>query len=307
VTVHDTEAALVGESALRAIDTPLVVGGVVSNVYCCPVIGTGLARALPAASWIVAFPVRFSPIEPLLLPVVPDVEAVTVQMLDGAEPDGATAVTVGEVPPRLLVTSGVKLLVVTFLTGSLNVTVQRNGFDFVGVASARTIEETVGAVRSITHEYDAALLAWPFWSTACTRKVCDPDANPAYVMPAVGQVVNEAAASSLHRNPVALDDEYLNVADVALVGFAGEEVIVGVGGALAARAVHAAQPLSARTPRSARAIHALALFAVIVRRLIMVAVVCSLFRGRCARRTGPTWLGGHQQAAPHATAMRLCG
>jgi hypothetical protein len=207
VTVHDTEAALVGEPALRTIDTPLVVGGVVSNVYCCPVIGTEAPSALPAASWIVAFPVRFSPIEPLLLPVVPDVEAVTVQMLDGADPDGATAVTVGEVPPRLLVTSGVKLLVVTFLTGSLDVTVQRNGFDLVGVASARTIEENVGAVRSITHEYEAALLAWPFWSTACTRKVCDPDANPAYVMPAVGQVVNEADASSLHRNPVALDDE----------------------------------------------------------------------------------------------------
>jgi hypothetical protein len=87
----------------------------------------------------------------------------------------------------------------------------------------------------------------------------------------------------------------LNVTDVALVGFAGEELIVGVGGALAARAVHAAQPLSARTPRSARAIHALALFAVIVRRLIMVAAVCfrvgglvgSARRGWRAQQAGP--------------------
>jgi hypothetical protein len=162
VTVQDTEAAFVGEAPLRAIDTALVVGGVVSNVYVCPV--AGAARALPAASWIVPFAVRFSPIEPLLLPVAPDVEAVTVHMLDGADPDGAAAVTVGVAPPRLLVTS-VKLLVATFLTGSLNVTVQRSRVALVGFASARTIEETVGAVRSITHEYDAALLVWPLLST----------------------------------------------------------------------------------------------------------------------------------------------
>jgi hypothetical protein len=69
----------------------------------------------------------------------------------------------------------------------------------------------------------------------------------------------------------------VNVADVAFVGFAGEEVIVGVGGPLFARAVHAAQPLSARTPSSARGIHALALFAVVVRWLIMVVDLGFLF------------------------------
>jgi hypothetical protein len=205
VAVHDTDAAFVGESPFRTIDTALVVGGVVSNVYCWPVTGTE-ARALPAASWIVPFAVRFSPIEPLLLPVAPDVEAVTVHVLDGADPGGAAAVTAGAVPPTLRVT-GVKLLVATFLTGSLNVTVQRSRSALVGFASARTIEETVGAVRSITHEYDTALLVWPVLSTDRTCKVCDPDAKPEYVIPGVGQVANEAAASSLHRNPAAPDDE----------------------------------------------------------------------------------------------------
>jgi hypothetical protein len=205
VTVQDTEAAFVGEAPLRTIDTALVVGGVVSNVYGWPVTGTEARRALPAASWIVPFAVRFSTIEPLLLPVVPDVEAVTVHALDGADPVGAAAVTVGVAPPRLLVTS-VKLLVATFLTGSLNVTVQRSRLALVGFASARTIEETVGAVRSITHEYDAALLVWPLLSTDRTWNVCDPGANPEYVMP-VGQVVNETAVSRLHRNPFAPGDE----------------------------------------------------------------------------------------------------
>jgi hypothetical protein len=245
-------------------------------MYVCPVTGTDAARTLPAASWIVAFAVRFSPIDALSLPAAPDVEALTVHVVDGADPDGAAAVTVGAVPPRLLVMS-VKLLVATFLTCSLNVTVQRSGVDLAGLASARRIEETVGAVRSITHECEAALLVRPVLSTARTWKVCEPDVNAEYVMPDVEQVVNEAAESSLHRKPVAPDDVYVNVADVAFVGFAGEEVIVGIGGALAARAVHAAQPLSARTPSSARGIHDLALFAVVVRRLIMMVVSGSLF------------------------------
>jgi hypothetical protein len=57
--------------------------------------------------------------------VAPDVEAVTVHVLEGAEPDGAATVTVGAVAPTLLVAS-VKLFVATFLTGSLNLTVQRS-------------------------------------------------------------------------------------------------------------------------------------------------------------------------------------
>jgi hypothetical protein len=156
----------------------------------------------------------------------------------------------------------------------------------VGFASARRTEEIVGAVRSITHECDLAPLVRPALSTAPTWKVCVPDANAEYVIPDVGQVVNEAAVSSLQARPVAPDDEYVNAADVAFVGFAGENVITGVDGALAARAVHAAQPLSARTPRSARAIHALALFAVIVRRLIMVVGLgLSVLAGRSGDRS----------------------
>jgi hypothetical protein len=49
VTVQETDVTFVGEPPLRAIDTPLVPGGVVSNVYCWPVTAAG-SRALPAAS-----------------------------------------------------------------------------------------------------------------------------------------------------------------------------------------------------------------------------------------------------------------
>jgi hypothetical protein len=51
------------------------------------------------------------------------------------------------------------------------------------------------------------VLVWPVLSTACTCNVCVPGAKPEYVIPGVGQLVNEAALSSLHRNPVAPDDE----------------------------------------------------------------------------------------------------
>ncbi len=172
VTVQDTEVAFVGELPLRAIDTPPVPGGVVSNVYRWPVTGAE-ARALPAASWIVAFAVRSRPIDPLLLPVAPDVEAVTVHVVDVADPDVAAVVTVGAVPARLLVAS-VKLLVATLFTGSLNFTVQRSRLALVGFASARTIEETFGAVRSITQQYDVALLVWPVLSTAAPGTCASP-------------------------------------------------------------------------------------------------------------------------------------
>ena len=49
------------------------------------------------------------------------------------------------------VAGGVKFAVVTFLTGSLNVTVQCSEDALVGFASARLIDDTVGAVVSTTH------------------------------------------------------------------------------------------------------------------------------------------------------------
>jgi len=125
----------------------------------------------------VPFAVRFNWIEPLFVPVVPEVEAVTVHVLVGADPEGAALVTVGAVPPRFAVTSP-KFVAATFLTGSLKVTVQRNDAALVGFASARTIADTVGAVVSITHEYEAGLLVWPFLSAASTWNVCDPAVNP---------------------------------------------------------------------------------------------------------------------------------
>jgi hypothetical protein len=98
----------------------------------------------------------------------------------------------------------------------------------------------------------------------------------------------------------------VNLADVAFVGFAGEDVIVGVGGALAARAVHAVQPLSARTPSSARGIHALALFAVVVRRLIMIASYASRVYGRDEFvRIEPDGAGGPRFGSPDA-GSRWC-
>ena len=89
---------------------------------------------------------------------------------------------------------------------------------------------------------------------------------------------------------------YVNVAEVEVVGFAGADVIVGVGGELAANAVHAAQLPIARTPSSARGIHALALFAVVVRRLIMVVVRASRLGG--VGVTQVSGVGGPPQTPP---------
>ena len=197
------------------------------------------------------------------MPVVPAAVAVTVHVAVGEEPTGATPVTAGVVPPVLLVMSGVKLLVATLRTGSLNVTVQRSVVAFVGLESARAIEDTVGAVLSITQECDAGLLVRPCLSAAWTWNVCEPAESAVYVMPAFGQVVKAGAASSLQRKLVAPEALYVNVAEVAVVGLAGDDVIVGVDGPAAASAVHAAQPLSARIPSSASGFISLALFVVL--------------------------------------------
>src|SRR4051795_12109937 len=135
--------------------------------------GTEPARSLPAASLIVPLLVSFRPIEPALPAVVPVVDAVTVHVLDGAEPKGVTVEIEGAEPPRPLVTSA-KLLVARFLTGSLKVTVQRSGLAFVGFGSVRTTDDSVGAPVSITQVYEAAPLVLPLLSSARTWKVCEP-------------------------------------------------------------------------------------------------------------------------------------
>src|SRR3954470_20180991 len=92
--------------------------------------------------------VRFSPMLPALVPVVPVALDVTVQVALGAEPDGVAEAMVGAVPPGPEVTSA-KLPVVTLLTGSLNVTVQEIGPALTAAeAPARLIEVMVGAVVS---------------------------------------------------------------------------------------------------------------------------------------------------------------
>jgi hypothetical protein len=149
VTVHDTEDAFVGEAFTRVIDC--TVGASLSNVYASPTTGTEPPSTLPALSWIwlgeLPLLVRFRPIEPLFVPVV---ATVTVQVAVGAEPTGVAEVIVGAVPVNPIVTNP-KSPATTFFTGSLNVTVQCSGFAFVGFASARLIDDTVGGVVSITH------------------------------------------------------------------------------------------------------------------------------------------------------------
>src|SRR5437588_6361756 len=104
--------------------------------------------ALPATSWMVPMLVRSRRIEPLLAPVAPVVAAVTVHVAEGAPPDAEAAEIEGAVPPRLLVVRE-KFPVPTLLTGLENVTVQCRGPAFVGLASARLMEDTVGAVLSM--------------------------------------------------------------------------------------------------------------------------------------------------------------
>src|SRR5689334_760063 len=101
---------------------------------------------------------------------MPAADTVAVHVAVGTEPVGVTDVTDGDVPPVPEVAGGVKFAVVTFLTGSLNVTVQCNDDALVGFASARAMDATDGAVESTIHEYEAEDEALPP-ETACTWKV----------------------------------------------------------------------------------------------------------------------------------------
>jgi hypothetical protein len=70
------------------------------------------------------------------------------------------------------------LLWATFVTDSLNVTVQETLEAFVGDDPARVIDDTVGAVVSIVQVTLVALLCVPLLSTALSWNVCDPAAKP---------------------------------------------------------------------------------------------------------------------------------
>lgn len=100
-----------------------------------------------AASRIVPTLDRLSWIVAVFVPVVPDVLTATFHVADGAPPLAVAELIDGAVPPVPLVTSA-KLPVVTLLTGSLKVTVQFTGVAFVGFASARLIDVTVGTAVS---------------------------------------------------------------------------------------------------------------------------------------------------------------
>ncbi len=144
-----------------------------------------------------------------------------------------------------------KSLVVTFLTGSLKVTVQWIRPAFVGEGSVFVSEVSVGAVVSTTHVYDAAELDLPP-ETACTWNVCDPLASPEY---AFGETQAEYELPSSEHWNVTPDCESLNVKliDVDVVGEVEGvlPVIVGAGGAAAANAVYAPHDPNARTPSNA--------------------------------------------------------
>src|SRR5438105_15290764 len=104
--------------------------------------------ALPARSWMVPTLVRSRRIEPLLAPVAPVVATVTVHVAEGAPPEAEAEEIEGAVPPRLLVVRE-KSPATTLLTGLEDVTVRCRGPVFVGLARARLIEDTVGAVLSM--------------------------------------------------------------------------------------------------------------------------------------------------------------
>ena len=108
--------------------------------------------------------VRLSPSVPLPVPV----EAVTVYVDPPAAP--VTPVIAG-VPPRPVLTSP-KLPTPTPLTFSLNVTVQETVPALVGLGDARTIEDTVGGVRSIVYRAPTIVLAslWPLASSTPVRE-----------------------------------------------------------------------------------------------------------------------------------------
>ena len=106
------------------------------------------ATGFAAASRAMPIVAKSSLTEPLSMPVVPTVETATVSAVAGAgPPSGMAEVTVGAAPPRFAAVRP-KLPVAMPMTGSLKVTVQFSGPEFVGLVPTRTIETTVGCVLS---------------------------------------------------------------------------------------------------------------------------------------------------------------
>jgi hypothetical protein len=268
VTVQDTDDAFVGEGPERLIEP--TTGASVSNAYVCPATGTDPPSPLPTASWIVPLFDRLRPTAAVLLPTVPAVETVTVQVALGELPTGAAAVIVGPAPVVPSV-AGLKFAIATFFTGSLNVTVQCRAVALVGLASARLIVDTVGAVVSTSHEYDAAELAFPP-ETACTWNVCEPSASPVYALGDEQALYDPLSSEHWYVTP---DCESLNVKLIE-VDVVGETdgvfpVIVGVGGADAARAENTPHAPATRTPSSATSQMWLALLPALVPLALLIS------------------------------------
>jgi hypothetical protein len=117
-------------------------------------------------------------------------------------------------------------------------------------------------------------------------------------MPLFAQVVN-GSASILQRKLAAPESVYVKEAEVAFVGFAGEDVIVGAG--LAARAAQATQPLTTRTLSSAVGFSSLALLVVLCELRANIGSLSSLRDWSCVRGIDAVSAqrgGGRQQQPP---------
>ena len=127
-------------------------------MYSGPVNGTPVAEsALPATSLMPAVAVRFSPSVPPTDPVL----TVTVRVAP------VPAIDVIDVPGA--VPTSVKLLAVTPVTGSENVTVKPTLAALMGVASTSVIAVTEGGVLSIVSEPATAVPQFPEASFARTQ------------------------------------------------------------------------------------------------------------------------------------------
>ena len=133
---------------------------------------------LPTWSTTAPLLVRFSPMEPALVPVAVPVLAVTVHVALGTAPTGTASVI--DVVPEIPLLASAKFVVTTALTGSENVTVHDNGPDFTDCAApARTIELTVGRVLSMVTVWLGAVPVLPAASSCVADSVRGPSVDSA--------------------------------------------------------------------------------------------------------------------------------
>jgi hypothetical protein len=149
-----------------------------------------------------------------------------------------------------------KFPVPTPTTDSVKVTDQLTEEAIVGDGSRRTIDNTFGAVWSITQVYEAAELVFAPTS-ARTWNVCDIADRPEYDFEPVLPEPHAANAEPSSEHWKLTDEayEYENDAEDEFVGFAGIAVIVGADGG-AANARYTPNPpastTSTTTPTTAR-------------------------------------------------------